>query len=418
MSPVFTDPNNHAPAVTADDGWGDVEGYLRGPLVIEEMIEDFEEESPSMLPLAELPPKRTKEPSFNLVAPPKETGLRIEPQIHRYLQEEIDSGITEEDLDRSIVRLAPEMPNVQKAPRQIAFQERPPRTKRERRLRGESNEWGKASRSSMRWIVGVFVAIAGIVIISLGVLPMINEVNAARPPQEELVVEKDDISEEIVGLKEMFTRKSEATQIFMNFVSAKSADDILPWVRNRAKVEDLIRSKPWLPQAPPDWNPPGDFNWQAYQENGQPIGILESPLPYLTCPAFYFIMTDGKLQLDWKASTGYGTAGFTDLTKGVGDGSEIRAIISKSDFYTNTFPEAAYKSYQLFSPKEEVSIWVYSRRGEPADSELGRLLDKGAIIDEAPDRIKLTLRLSRSVDGGLPNQWLVEEILHNDWIHP
>jgi hypothetical protein len=129
-------------------------------------------------------------------------------------------------------------------------------------------------------------------------------------------------------------------------------------------------------------------------------------------------MTDGKLQLDWKASAGYGTAGFTGLPKGVGDGSEIRAIISISDFYTNAFPEAAYKSYQLFSPDKEVSIWVYSRRGEPADSELGRLLDKGAIIEEAPDRIKLTLRLSRSVDGGLPNQWLVEENLRNDWIHP
>jgi hypothetical protein len=418
MSPVFTDPNNHAPAVTADDGWGDVEGYLTGPNTFEEMVEYFQEETPPMLPLAEIPPKRTKEPPFNLVAPPKEAGLLIEPQFHRYPQEEMDSSITVEDFDRSIVRLAPEMPSAQKAPRQIAFQERLPRTKRDRRLRGESNEWGKASRSSMRWIVGVFVAIAGIVIISLGVLPMINEVNASRPPHEELVVEKDDISEEIVGLKEMFTRKSEATQIFMNFVSAKAADEILPWVRNREKVKELIRSKPWVPLAPTDWNPPGDFNWQAYQENCQPIGILESPLPYFTCPAFFFVMTDGKLQLDWKASTGYGTAGFTDLAKGVGDGSEIRAIISKSDFYTNAFPEAAYKSYQLFSPDEEVSIWVYSRRGEPADSELGRLLDKGAIIDEAPDRIKLTLRLSRSVDGGLPNQWLVEEILHNDWIHP
>jgi hypothetical protein len=418
MSPVFTDPNNHAPAVTADDGWGDVEGYLTGQLAVEEMVEDSEEESPPMLPLAELPPKRTKEPPFNLVAPPKEIGLRIEPQIHRHSQEEIDPSIMVEDLDRSILRLAPEMPNVQKAPRQIAFQERPSRTKGDRRLRGESNEWGIASRSSMRWIVGGFVSIAGIVIISLGVLPMINEANASRPPQKELVVEKDDISEEIVGLNEMFTRKSEATQIFMKFVSAKSVDEFLPWVRNRAKEEELIRSKPWLPLAPPDWTPSGDFNWQAYQENGQPIGILESPLPYSTCPAFYFVMTDGKLQLDWKASTGYGTAGFTELAKGVGDGSEIRAIISKSDFYTNVFPETAYKSYQLFSPEEEVSIWVYSRRGEPADSELGRLLDKGAIIDEAPDRIKLTLRLGRSVDGSLPNQWLVEEILHNDWIHP
>lgn len=418
MSPVFTDPNNHVPAVTADDGWGDVEGCLTGPIVIEEIEEDFEEELPAMLPLAELPPRRAKEPPVNLVVPPNEAGLRIEPQLHRRVQEEKNSGLVAANIDHSIVRLAPEVPRGQKAPRQITFQERPPRSKRDRRRHGESHEWGMANRSSMRWIAGLFVAITGIVIVSLGVLPMINEANASRPPEEELVIEKEDNSEEIVALNDMFTRKSEAIQIFMTFVSAQSAEEILPWVRNQAKVEEIIRSKPWLPLAPQDWKPPGDFNWQAYHENGRPIGILDGTLPNYTNPAFYFTLKDRQLQVDWKASTGYGTAGFADLAKGVGDGSEIRAIISKSDFYTNVFSETGYQSYQLFSPTEEEFIWAYSRHGEPADSDLRRLLDKGAIIDEAPEKIKLTLKLSRSLDGGLLNQWLIEEVLHNDWIQP
>ena len=119
--------------------------------------------------------------------------------------------------------------------------------------------------------------------------------------------------------------------------------------------------------------------------------------------------------LDWKATTVFGTASLSQLSEGAGDGSEIRGSLSKADFYNATWPEEDYQSYRLTTPNEEASVWCYSRRGETAKHSISSLFNSGEITGEAQTIRKATLSLARGPAEALPNQWLIEEMLHVDW---
>lgn len=412
MNPKLADPNNHVPAVAPDDAWGDVEGCLTGPIVVEEIVEQV----PVTLPTAVLPPKRPKEVSAQ--GSSGDEGLRIDSNIQRRLPDEPEARLEVQEIDGSVVRLDPEVPAAPRMPRQLTFHEKPPENPEARERQGEGREWGRASRFSIRWIAAISVTVAGVVIAALVMLPKINQANAARPNDMELVVETDDNVEEIAAIQDMLARQPEATQMFRKFATARLVDDVLPLLRDRQSVEPLVRGKNWAPIAPSDWEPAAGINWLVFDQKGQAFGILEGGLPDFTTFSVYLALKDGQLHLDWKATTGYSTAGFDEMSKGTGDTSEVRAFASPSGFYTDVFPELEYQSWQLFSPDGEQAIWAYTPRGSREDADLGRVLSKGAILDEAQGKKKVTLKLARPPSGGLPNQWLVEEMLHKDWITP
>lgn len=412
MNSSLADPNNHVPAVSPDDAWGDVDGCLTGPIVVEEIVEQV----PATLPAAVLPPKRPKEAGAQGTT--GDEGLRIDSNIQRRLPDEPEVRLEVQEIDGSVVRLDPEVPAAPRMPRQLTFHEKPPDNPEARERQGEGREWGRASRFSIRWIAGISITVMSVVIASLVMLPRINKANAARPEKMGLVVETDDNVEEIEAIQDMLARQPEATQMFRKFASARVVDDFLPFLRDRQTVEDLVRAKSWSPIAPPDWNPSTGLNWLVFDEKGQAFGILDGTLPDFSRFSAYLALHDGQLLLDWKATMGYSTAGFDEMAKGVGDTSEVRVLAALSGFYTDVFPESDYQSFQLFSPDDEAAIWAYAERGGRADAELGRLLSKGAIIAETQGKTKVTLKLTRKPDVGLPNQWLVEEMLHKEWITP
>lgn len=412
MNPKLIDPNNHVPDVAPDDAWGDVEGCLTGPIVVEEIVEPV----PATLPAAILPPKRPKEISAQ--GTPGDEGLRIDSNIQRRLPEEPEVRLEVQEIDGSVVRLDPEVPTAPRMPRQLTFHEKPPENPEARERQGEGREWGRASRFSIRWIAAISVTVAGVVISALVMLPKINQANAARPNEMELVIETDDNVEEIAAIQDMLARQPEATQMFREFATASLVDDVLPLLRDRQNVEPLVRGKDWAPIAPADWTPSAGLNWFVFDEKGQAFGILEGSLPDFSNFSAYLALKDGQLHLDWKATTGYSTAGFDEMARGTGNTAEIRALASPSGFYTDVFPEQEYQSFQLFSPDGEQAVWAYTQRGSRVDADLGRVLSKGAILEEAQGKKKVTLKLARSPGGGLPNQWLVEEMLHKDWITP
>lgn len=122
--------------------------------------------------------------------------------------------------------------------------------------------------------------------------------------------------------------------------------------------------------------------------------------------------------MDWKATTGYGTAPFEKLTLGEGDASEIRGWLLTASFYTAVFPEADFVSFQLLSPDRREPLWCYARRGTLESQSLTTLFPHGEIIEERNTSQKVTLMLERGDGQGLPNQWLVGKLLHKQWISP
>ena len=102
----------------------------------------------------------------------------------------------------------------------------------------------------------------------------------------------------------------------------------------------------------------------------------------------------------------------------MGNPAEVRGEISLAQFYTSTWPEADYQSFRLTSPDGQEILWCYSRRGEQPHEALGPFFRRDQLIVQTKNSWKITLRLAQGPAGSLPNQWLIGEMLHIDWVTP
>jgi hypothetical protein len=408
MNPTLDDPNNHVPEVSPDDVWGDVDGCQPEIRV-----------AVAVVPPTVLPPKRPKqEPRNKDSNGGGQEGLRIESNRQRRSADEAVHQLEVQEIDGSVVRLDPEMPTAPRMPRQITFHEKPVEVAVDEARKGEGREWGKVAKHSRWWILGTSIGVAAVVVFALMMLPRINQANAAKPRPGDygLVVDQDKNVKAIQAINDMLARQPEAEQIYRKFATALIAEDVVPLLHDFKRIEPLFKAAPSLPALGKDWDPSRDTTWSVFESQGTPFGILEGTLPDFTRFSAYLVLTDGRLLLDWKGTTAYSTATFEQLAENQGDSSEIRAFIKPSGYYSAVFPESEYQSYQLISPDNQDAVWCYTRHKTPAAAETTRLFPSGDILDASQDAKKATLRLIRGPEGSLPNQWLVEEMLHKDWI--
>jgi hypothetical protein len=406
MNPSPIDPHNHAPAVTADDVWGDAVGgspTTRGSTT-------------------DLPRKKAKvEPPSSPSLDRNLKGLRIESKTPPRSPDVSSHQIEVREIDGNVVRLDPEVPSAPRIPRQSTPQECPVENAAQRSPRGESAEWGLPRQQSIRWILSASLGIAAVVIVALMLLPLINESNAARPDQAQaaytLDQEEDKAGQE--SWKALASRQQEAEQVFRAFASAVVVDDMLLLVRDSGSVTSLIRANRRPALVSKAWVPPANTLWNVMENDGFLCGFLEGYLPDDSRFGAYLVMSGKQLLLDWKATTVYATATFDELEIKQGNPAEIRARIIASDFFTSTFPEEDYQCYKLLSPDNRTAIWGYARRNEVAHNTLSKLLQTVEILEntQVPPQ-KVTLRLDPGPAGALPNQWLIQAILHKDWITP
>lgn len=401
MESSLSDPNNHVPEATPEDVWGDPAGLQAGSNGL----------------VTVLPPKRSKLEAPAPAAGREIEGIRIGETSARFPSDESAGGLEVQEIDGTVVRLAPEEPSAPKMPRHVQFHERPKKTEVDPYRRGEGG-WGRAHRHSVRWILGTSVGVAGLVVLALMLLPMINQSNAARPGDQSLVLDSTDDIKGAEALNAMLSRQPEAEQVFRKYASATIVHDVLPLLREPDAVEPLLRQGEWKPLLPGDWVPPEDTTWSVFDMNGTPYGVLEGTLPDYSRFAAYFLISEGHLQLDWKATTSHGSATMAELYKGLGNPAEIRAKIAPCGYFNAAFPEADYQSYQFVSSDSETAIWCYTRKGSEADISLSKLFRGGIILENSQEPRKVTLRLERGPAGSFLNQWQVSEVISEDWITP
>lgn len=405
MNPSLIDPNNHAPEVSPADGWDDAKGFTHARTAAATV----------------LPPRRTlAEKAASAPVENEPAGLRIESNVGRRENNPEGPRLEVQEISSGVIRLEQTAPAPLKVPRQVVFQERQPQEDRSKNPRGEGREWGVAGQQSMRWIVGTGIGITALIVVSLMLLPMINKSNAARSSsadQQTEALEEEPI-EGMDALNLLLSKQPEAEQIFAAYARARVADDVMALVSDPGSVRETLR-KNWQPMAiSSDWMPAEGVTWQIQKANNHSYGVLEGTLPDFSKFAAYFTFKGNHLLMDWKATTGFGTATFDELSKSQGDAREIRGVISPSDYYTATWPETEYRSFQLIAPAGEKSIWCYARRSDAAEIALAELFQTGEILQESLSARKVTVRLEHGPDGALPNQWQVAELLHIDWTNP
>jgi hypothetical protein len=219
-------------------------------------------------------------------------------------------------------------------------------------------------------------------------------------------------------MQDLLGRQAEAVRIFNAVLSAPNVDEILPWVRDAAAVAPLVRSHHVRATVNKDWLAPAATTWNVADNDGRAFGILEGSLPDFALFRAYWVISEKQLWLDWKATTGYGTATFAELSRQQGDPAEIRGRIIPSDYFTAVYPEAEFQSYQLLAPDNRQAVWCYVRRGDPLAGALEELCGGADILSGTPTQQKITVRLDHGPAGSLPNQWLISGMLHKEWLTP
>ncbi len=404
MNSGFIDPNNHVPEITPGDDW-DQPDHASAKQVDAATF---------------LPPRRSSGDSSPGFTEKVDPGLRIDTPIRLETSPDSPIRLQVQEIGSSVIRLDQGAPPPPKVERVITFQERPANLNESLETRGEALEWGQVQRGPLRWILIMGGTAAVIVLLGVFLLPAINAPNAGREDLAERpsAVDENKTPEGVAAVDGLLFRQPEAARIYRSFVQAAHPDDILPMIRDGAGLNDVLRQH-WQPmRISSQWEPSPDTGWSTHARQSFPFATLAGHLPDNSKFTACFIVENDRLLLDWKATTGYGTASFPDLESGRGNGDEIRGEISMTDYYTLAFPEQTHQAFRLTSPDGQDIIWCYAPRESTVYSRITSELLPGQILWKSVESKKVTLHLVRGPDVALPNQWLIADLLHLDWVSP
>ncbi|MEX1049579.1 MAG: hypothetical protein WED15_08630 [Akkermansiaceae bacterium] len=405
---ILSDPNNSAPEVTPNDSWEDDEG------------------ASSMI----LPPRRQLSEGSALKAarsaPEPLSGLRIDSNIVSQAAGPTESReparrLKVKELNRGVLRLDEKemVPAMEKVLRQEPiFRALPPREGRVKT--GEGRDWGAAHRHRLPWLLGAGAVVIASVLCGMVLLRKINAPNvpSVGSTRVVLVVEDETEIEGMDTLNALIARRGEALEIFRRFAMASQVEDLIPLILEGSSLRETFHQY-WQPQnLPQNWKPDTRSSWRIFESSSRPYLLLEGDFPDYKPFSAYFTHQGPLLLLDWKATTAFGTASFSELERGTGDPTEIRGAISLADYYSAHLPESEYQSYRLATPHEKVAIWCYTRRNSEPAARLSSFLTHGEITREAAAFKQVTLRLERGPDDTAPNQWLIGEVIQADWLTP
>ena len=358
----------------------------------------------------------------------RSAGITVERNIEPTLRTIRDLGGSGGRLEvvhfnQPIIKLEVDEPAPEKVPRIEKFHPLPILTRNEkidRQVQREvTAEWGKAKKHQVKWMVGAAAGVVSIVILSMILLPLLQPTETARTHIVYTTENEQALPEDTEAQIDMLRRQDEAVRVFRRFASAATHADLLMTVRLRDEVSPLVKLGPVRALVPPRWAPSQDCEWQSYGEQGRVCGILTGVLPDFSQFTAFMTLEHDVLLVDWKATTGYGSASFEELAQGRGDSSEIRGFLKPTDFYTAAFPEQEFRSYVLLAPDREHSVWVYTRRDGPAEAKLSTSFAGGEIVAPDTDPQRFTVALFRPRDREIAaNQWIVKEVLHKQWIRP
>ncbi len=296
--------------------------------------------------------------------------------------------------------------------------------RRRRFVRGERGDWGEEKgRGSAKWM-----ALTGIGVIALVILAVVASQPGNRGKERNQSMfsqlapaentEKESPIPDDNSMLEMLTNGQEAARdLYAAYAKAKSPEDLAPLIFDAEQTMPLIR-KDWKPieDVPKDWRPGDDSHWTVADREETRYGRLDGTdsgyLPYTA----YFQSEDGELKLDWKATTGYSSAEFSELKQGSGDASEIRTLISRAEFFTFALPEEKYLSFRLMAPDGEVNLWGYIEKDTALGEEVSELFLQSQITGEIQTEIQVVVSLEPGPEEGLPAQWMIEDLRGLTWL--
>jgi hypothetical protein len=406
------DPNNHVPAVTPDDDWDGLD--------VNQVFE------------SQLPPRRSDLPKvpradvslsgFKAIESTRASTAVVSTENKQLGNSALNMNVNAErfvkekdDFQAAHVMDQVTLGDDSKSNGQVSGM-------RGHLASGERDDWGvHHKKSSSRWMF--YMAIGVILLISLTVfLSQFAGKKSIRESDKsglsQLVpVEVPKVEDEDLGLLgELFNSDEDAIQMYGDFASEENSGDFLKFIYLSERNAPLVQ-KQWKPLgASREWSPSDKLIWNTYQDDETVYAELRGVNHDFSKFLAFFRFENADLKMDWKATTGYGTASFSELKMGEGDGSEVRGWISISDFFTQQLPDDRYHSFLMTSPKKEVSVWIYTEIGSEVDKDILALFTASPITGEYQSEARVILNLERGEQEILPSQWMIKSLIAENWL--
>ena len=365
-----------------------------------------------------LPTRRTFDPGRPVGG--LQIGLQIGGRRSTGRQKDTDTA----DDPEKVIRLEQEEPRTSVTPRQVIPKIEKIEVVSPRRQRGEGSDWGKARPQSARWIIAAAVAIILLIIGAVAIHPWLSRSSlpvSNKPrvvPLEPIQPLDGTAIAKFGGFDLTGASEVEAIALLTKYAGASSVEEVIPLVRGGGAMEHVLRKhwKSW--GAGPSWQPHMNGGLRVTDTGTFSYAVLLGQRPDFSPFVAYFVIEDGRLVIDWAATETHGDLDFEQLREGEASGGTVRVWIEETDYFTLSLPESDFRSFRLTSPNWEDAVWGYVRRGGAFEENLDRYFKSGAIL-QAPSGIqRATLVLEKAHEGTLPNQWMIREILHNDWTTP
>jgi hypothetical protein len=291
-----------------------------------------------------------------------------------------------------------------------------------------------------RWLVGGALGVTSVLAFALVAQERwLREVPEDQAPQVELA-DEEALPQQVEGFESTGTSEREARELLETYARARTVAQVLPLVRDHQALETRI-ARDWQPWgATTSWKGVWAASWELCSEDGRSFGVLVGRRPDFSTYRAYFVRENGALRLDWEATEGQSAASFDLLVRGSGTGGAVRTLVKPDFYYTPTFPENRYQCFKLTSPDRQQVIWAYAEHDGAAASRIMGYFETATFLDADGDELQkalrhwrwrnlptrtgeqgnpelpMTLRLAPPPKGAQKNQWLIPEMLHNEWV--
>ena len=415
MNPDKEDPNNHAPAVSPDDDWDGLD--------VNQVFN------------SQLPPRRSDTPkvpradvsitAYKSIDSERSIGSTVLISDGTHVKSSLSINVNVERSERSVserdnFQAAHIMEEVKLS--DDAVQKYQVTGNQGRFTIGERDDWGANQQAvSFRWML--YTAVGIILLISLTILltnffdeEVVSKNDKSNSIKSAPIRVEEKPTEELGELSQLANGNKDAMQIFQNYIHSTSVDDFSKSIYFSARNTPLAKDV-WKPaNARSGWVPSDASLWKTYQSGSTFYAELKGVNHDFSKFIAYFRYENSELKMDWKATTGYGTANFSDMKIAQGNGSEIRGWISPSDFFTTQLPESRYHSFLIASPDKEASIWAYTEKGSEVDKVILALFATSPITGESQSEAKVILNLERGDKETLQVQWIIKRLIAENWL--
>lgn len=210
-----------------------------------------------------------------------------------------------------------------------------------------------------------------------------------------------------------------ARQCWNLYADATEWQQVVPLVARAEEMKPLLRRhwQPGLVARMPSLDPQlfavsrqtdgrGFFQIQGYDERGRSY-------------CAYFVEEEGVMKLDWEATTGFCPIAFADMENAaLVEPALLRVNVARANYYSPAFPEDRYAAYCLTDSLDQEVLWGYVLRDSLVQQALDRVLGGADSLVAEESVARVTLKLQRPTGHKIKNQFLITEMLHNDWVMP